>query len=40
MQSRRQKRLFAVLTVLGLLAGAVAAMLYAMQQNIDLLYTT
>lgn len=39
MQSRRQKRLFAVLTVVGLLAGAVAAMLYAMQQNIDLFYT-
>ena len=39
MQLRRQKRLFAVLTVVGLLAGAVAAMLYAMQQNIDLFYT-
>ena len=39
MQSRRQKRLLAVLTVVGLLAGAVGAMLYAMQQNIDLFYT-
>lgn len=39
MQPRRQKRLLAVITVVGLLAGAVAAMLYAMQQNIDLFYT-
>ncbi|MBZ9610263.1 cytochrome c maturation protein CcmE [Rheinheimera maricola] len=39
MQPRRQKRLLAVLTVVGLLTGAVAAMLYAMQQNIDLFYT-
>ena len=39
MQPRRQKRLFAVLLVIGLLTGAVAAMLYALQQNIDLFYT-
>lgn len=39
MQTRRQKRLFAVLLVIGLLTGAVAAMLYALQQNIDLFYT-
>ena len=39
MQTRRQKRLWAVLLVIGLLAGAVGAMLYALQQNIDLFYT-
>ncbi|MDR6983981.1 cytochrome c-type biogenesis protein CcmE [Rheinheimera pacifica] len=39
MQPRRQKRLFAILLVIGLLTGAVAAMLYALQQNIDLFYT-
>jgi cytochrome c-type biogenesis protein CcmE len=39
MHSRRQKRLLAVLLVIGLLTGAVAAMLYALQQNIDLFYT-
>lgn len=39
MQSRRQKRLFAIVLVIGLLTGAVAAMLYALQQNIDLFYT-
>jgi cytochrome c-type biogenesis protein CcmE len=39
MQSRRQKRLVAVLLVVGLLTGAVGAMLYALQQNIDLFYT-
>ncbi|MBU2114978.1 MAG: cytochrome c maturation protein CcmE [Gammaproteobacteria bacterium] len=39
MQSRRQKRLAAVVLVIALLGGAVAAMLYALQQNIDLFYT-
>lgn len=39
MQPRRQKRLFAILLVISLLTGAVAAMLYALQQNIDLFYT-
>jgi cytochrome c-type biogenesis protein CcmE len=39
MQSRRQKRLVAVLLVIGLLTAAVATMLYALQQNIDLFYT-
>jgi cytochrome c-type biogenesis protein CcmE len=39
MQPRRQKRLFAIVLVIGLLTGAVAAMLYALQQNIDLFYT-
>jgi len=39
MHPRRQKRLFAIVLVIGLLTGAVAAMLYALQQNIDLFYT-
>lgn len=39
MQPRRQKRLAAVMLVIALLTGAVAAMLYALQQNIDLFYT-
>lgn len=39
MQPRRQKRLAAVILVIALLTGAVAAMLYALQQNIDLFYT-
>ncbi|GAB2925242.1 cytochrome c maturation protein CcmE [Rheinheimera gaetbuli] len=39
MLSRRQKRLSAVVLVLALLGGAVAAMLFALQQNIDLFYT-
>lgn len=39
MQPRRQKRLFSVLLVIALLGGAVGAMLYALQQNIDLFYT-
>jgi cytochrome c-type biogenesis protein CcmE len=39
MHSRRQKRLVAVLLVIALLTGAVGAMLYALQQNIDLFYT-
>ena len=39
MHNRRQKRLFAVLLVIALLASAVGAMLYALQQNIDLFYT-
>ena len=39
MHSRRQKRLFAVLLVIALLASAIGAMLYALQQNIDLFYT-
>lgn len=39
MQPRRKKRLVSVLAVVALLAGAVGAMLYALQQNIDLFYT-
>src|SRR5690606_16710938 len=39
MQPRRQKRLAAVILIIALLTGAVAAMLYALQQNIDLFYT-
>lgn len=39
MQPRRQKRLVAVLLVIGLLTAAVGSMLYALQQNIDLFYT-
>ena len=39
MQPRRQKRLFAIILVIMLLTGAVGAMLYALQQNIDLFYT-
>jgi cytochrome c-type biogenesis protein CcmE len=39
MHSRRQKRLGAVLLVIGLITAAVATMLYALQQNIDLFYT-
>lgn len=39
MHPRRQKRLVAVLLVISLLAGAIGAMLYALQQNIDLFYT-
>ena len=39
MQPRRQKRLAAVILVIALLTAAVAAMLYALQQNIDLFYT-
>jgi cytochrome c-type biogenesis protein CcmE len=39
MHSRRQKRLGAVLLIIGLIAAAVATMLYALQQNIDLFYT-
>lgn len=39
MQPRRQKRLLAILVVIALLTGAVGAMLYALQQNIDLFYT-
>ncbi|KKO46996.1 cytochrome C biogenesis protein CcmE [Arsukibacterium ikkense] len=39
MQPRRQKRLFSILLIISLIAGAVGAMLYALQQNIDLFYT-
>ncbi|MFN3711844.1 MAG: cytochrome c maturation protein CcmE, partial [Alishewanella aestuarii] len=39
MQSRRQKRLFSIILVIGLMAGAVGAMLYALSQNINLFYT-
>ncbi len=39
MNPRRQKRLMAVLAFVLLLGGAVGAMLYALQQNIDLFYT-
>ncbi|EIW89394.1 MAG: cytochrome c maturation protein CcmE [Alishewanella agri] len=39
MQSRRQKRLFSILLVIGLIAGAIGAMLFALSQNINLFYT-
>lgn len=39
MQPRRQKRLAAIVAIIALLAAAVGAMLYALQQNIDLFYT-
>lgn len=39
MQPRRKKRLFSILLIISLIAGAVGAMLYALQQNIDLFYT-
>ncbi|WP_333607839.1 cytochrome c maturation protein CcmE [Arsukibacterium sp.] len=39
MQPRRQKRLFSIIAIITLLAGAIGAMLYALQQNIDLFYT-
>ncbi|MDP5149846.1 cytochrome c maturation protein CcmE [Rheinheimera baltica] len=39
MHPRRQKRLIAVVLVISLLASAIGAMLYALQQNIDLFYT-
>lgn len=39
MQPRRQKRFAAIIAIIALLAAAVAAMLYALQQNIDLFYT-
>ncbi|MGI5310081.1 cytochrome c maturation protein CcmE [Rheinheimera sp. WS51] len=39
MQPRRQKRLLAIVLIVGLVTAAVGAMLYALQQNIDLFYT-
>jgi cytochrome c-type biogenesis protein CcmE len=39
MNPRRQKRLVAVVAFVLLLGGAIGAMLYALQQNIDLFYT-
>ncbi|WP_019676465.1 cytochrome c maturation protein CcmE [Arsukibacterium perlucidum] len=39
MQPRRKKRLFSILLIISLIAGAIGAMLYALQQNIDLFYT-
>jgi len=39
MQPRRKKRLFSILLIISLIAGAVGSMLYALQQNIDLFYT-
>lgn len=39
MQPRRQKRLFSILLIISLIAGAIGAMLFALQQNIDLFYT-
>lgn len=39
MNARRQKRLWSILAILALVAGSIAAMLYALQQNINLFYT-
>jgi len=39
MQPRRKKRLLSMVLVLGLIAGAIGAMLFALQQNINLFYT-
>lgn len=39
MQPRRKKRLFSMLLVITLIAGAIGAMLFALQQNINLFYT-
>ncbi|MBV2127823.1 cytochrome c maturation protein CcmE [Arsukibacterium indicum] len=39
MQPRRKKRLLSILLIISLIAGAIGAMLYALQQNIDLFYT-
>lgn len=39
MQPRRKKRLLSMLLVIGLIAGAIGAMLFALQQNINLFYT-
>jgi cytochrome c-type biogenesis protein CcmE len=39
MQPRRKKRLFSMLLIISLIGGAIGAMLYALQQNIDLFYT-
>ncbi|WP_372626276.1 cytochrome c maturation protein CcmE [Arsukibacterium sp.] len=39
MQPRRKKRLFSILLIISLITGAVGAMLFALQQNIDLFYT-
>lgn len=39
MNPRRKQRLLAISAMLLLLSGAVAAMLYALQENVDLFYT-
>lgn len=39
MQPRRKKRLLSMLLVISLIAGAIGAMLFALQQNINLFYT-
>ena len=39
MNPRRKKRLFIILSSIGLVGGAIGIMLYALQQNIDLFYT-
>ena len=39
MQPRRKKRLLSILLIISLITGAVGAMLFALQQNIDLFYT-
>lgn len=39
MNSRRQKRLWSLVSIFLLVAGAIGAMLYALQQNINLFYT-
>ncbi|MCC5825506.1 MULTISPECIES: cytochrome c maturation protein CcmE [Alkalimonas] len=39
MNARRQKRLWSILAILALVAGSIGAMLYALQQNINLFYT-
>lgn len=39
MQPRRKKRLLSMLIVISLIAGAIGAMLFALQQNINLFYT-
>lgn len=39
MNARRQKRLWSIVAMLALVAGSIGAMLYALQQNINLFYT-
>lgn len=39
MQPRRKKRLLSILLIISLITGAIGAMLFALQQNIDLFYT-
>lgn len=39
MQPRRKKRLFSIVLIITLIAGAIGAMLFALQQNINLFYT-